>query len=132
MVGSGLAALSDEQPIGPWRPFGNMREILRRQQQRVGIAANAHRGHIGGRHRSLYGVMTDLAIGVRLGWLALVSVFASAVTVTAICAFVSRCGLMLMAVMAKVRDLALLMLAIDGRHRPGILDRQYRQQQDEQ
>lgn len=41
-------------------------------------------------------------------------------------------GLVLMAVVAEVAHLGRLVLAIDGRHRPGVLDRQYGQQQDEQ
>lgn len=37
---------------------------------------------------------------------------------------------MLMAMVAKVRGMTLLMLTIDGRRCPGILERQNRQQQD--
>jgi hypothetical protein len=40
--------------------------------------------------------------------------------------------LVLMAMVAEVRHLVLFVLAIDGRHRPGVLDRQNSQQQNEQ
>ena len=40
--------------------------------------------------------------------------------------------LVLMAVMAEMRSMALLMLAIDGRRCPGILERQNRQQQNQE
>lgn len=40
--------------------------------------------------------------------------------------------LMLVAMVAEMRGMTLVMLAIDGRSRPGVLERQHRQQQDQE
>ena len=64
-------------------------------------------------------MVADFAVAMHLDRFAMVRVFIGL-------------RLMLMAVMAEMRHLGRLMLAIDGRHRPGVLDRQNSQQQDEQ
>ena len=70
-------------------------------------------------HRGLHRVVANFAIVMDFDRLAVVRIFVGL-------------GLVLMAMVAEVAHLGRLVLAIDGRHRPGVLDRQYGQQQDEQ
>ena len=70
-------------------------------------------------HRSLHRVVTNFAVAMDFDRFAVIRILVGL-------------GLVLMAVVAEVAHLGRLVLAIDGRHRPGVLDRQYGQQQDEQ
>ena len=93
--------------------------IIRQRRLRMRLRRRLGGGAALLEHRGLHRVVTDCAIAMDFDRFAVVRIFVGL-------------GLVLMAVMAEVAHLGRLVLAIDGRNRPGVLDRQYGQQQDEQ